>query len=30
LTRARAMAAVYPKAEMMERVEEFLSRDDEV
>ena len=29
LTRARAMAAVYPKGEVMERVREFLGRDDE-
>ncbi len=29
LTRARAMAAIYPKGEMMERVLEFLGRDDE-
>src|SRR5580700_8464492 len=29
LTRARAMAAVYPKGEMMERVLEFLGRDDD-
>jgi len=29
LTRARAMAAVYPKGELTERVREFLSRDDE-
>jgi 4-hydroxyphenylacetate 3-monooxygenase len=29
LTRARAMAAVYPKAEVMERVREFLGRDQE-
>jgi 4-hydroxyphenylacetate 3-monooxygenase len=29
LTRARAMAAIYPKGEMMERVTEFLGRDDE-
>jgi 4-hydroxyphenylacetate 3-monooxygenase len=28
LTRARAMAAIYPKGEMMERVLEFLGRDD--
>jgi 4-hydroxyphenylacetate 3-monooxygenase len=28
LTRARAMASIYPKGEMMERVREFLSRDD--
>jgi 4-hydroxyphenylacetate 3-monooxygenase len=28
LTRARAMAAIYPKGEMMERVREFLGRDD--
>jgi len=28
LTRARAMAAIYPKAELMERVLEFLGRDD--
>src|SRR5204862_8102051 len=27
LTRARAMAAIYPKGEMMERVLEFLGRD---
>ena len=27
LTRARAMASVYPKREMMERVQEFLGRD---
>jgi 4-hydroxyphenylacetate 3-monooxygenase len=29
LTRARAMAAVYPKGEVMERVLEFLGRSDE-
>jgi 4-hydroxyphenylacetate 3-monooxygenase len=29
LTRARAMAAIYPKGEMMERVLEFLDRDDD-
>src|SRR5712675_801344 len=29
LTRARAMAAIYPKGEMMERVLEFSGRDDE-
>jgi 4-hydroxyphenylacetate 3-monooxygenase len=29
LTRARALAAVYPKGEVMERVLEFLGRDDE-
>ena len=29
LTRARAMAAIYPKGEMMERVREFLGRDEE-
>jgi 4-hydroxyphenylacetate 3-monooxygenase len=29
LTRARAMAAIYPKAQMMDRVREFLGRDDE-
>jgi 4-hydroxyphenylacetate 3-monooxygenase len=29
LTRARAMAAIYPKGEAMERVREFLARDDE-
>jgi 4-hydroxyphenylacetate 3-monooxygenase len=29
LTRARAMAAIYPKGEMMERVLEFLGRDDD-
>lgn len=29
LTRARAMAAIYPKGEMMERVLEFLGRSDE-
>ena len=29
LTRARAMAAVYPKGELTERVREFLGRDDE-
>ena len=29
LTRARAMAAIYPKNEMMERVREFLGRDGE-
>ena len=29
LTRARAMAAIYPKGEVMERVREFLGRDDE-
>jgi 4-hydroxyphenylacetate 3-monooxygenase len=28
LTRARAMAAIYPKGEMIDRVREFLSRDD--
>jgi len=28
LTRARAMAAIYPKDEMIERVREFLGRDD--
>ena len=28
LTRARAMAAIYPKGEVMERVLEFLGRDD--
>ncbi|HEV2336106.1 MAG TPA: 4-hydroxyphenylacetate 3-monooxygenase, oxygenase component [Stellaceae bacterium] len=28
LTRARAMATIYPKGEMMERVLEFLGRDD--
>jgi 4-hydroxyphenylacetate 3-monooxygenase len=28
LTRARAMAAIYPKGEMMQRVREFLGRDD--
>jgi 4-hydroxyphenylacetate 3-monooxygenase len=28
LTRARAMAAIYPKAEVMERITEFLNRDD--
>src|SRR5919106_3506422 len=27
LTRARAMAAIYPKDQMMQRVREFLSRD---
>ena len=29
LTRARALAAVYPKAEIIERVREFLGRSDE-
>jgi 4-hydroxyphenylacetate 3-monooxygenase len=29
LTRARAMAAIYPKGAVMERVREFLGRDDE-
>jgi len=29
LTRARAMAAIYPKGEVMERVLEFLGRDDD-
>jgi 4-hydroxyphenylacetate 3-monooxygenase len=29
LTRARAMAAIYPKGEMMERVTEFLGRADD-
>jgi 4-hydroxyphenylacetate 3-monooxygenase len=29
LTRARAMAAIYPKGEMMDRVREFLGRDDD-
>jgi 4-hydroxyphenylacetate 3-monooxygenase len=29
LTRARAMAAIYPKAEVMDRVTEFLGRDAE-
>jgi 4-hydroxyphenylacetate 3-monooxygenase len=29
LTRARAMAAIYPKGELMERVREFLGRDGE-
>ncbi len=29
LTRARAMAAIYPKGELMERVLEFLGRDDD-
>jgi 4-hydroxyphenylacetate 3-monooxygenase len=29
LTRARAMASIYPKGEMMERVLEFLGRSDE-
>jgi 4-hydroxyphenylacetate 3-monooxygenase len=29
LTRARAMAAVYPKGEVIERVREFLGRDGE-
>ena len=29
LTRARAMAAIYPKNDMMERVREFLGRDGE-
>jgi len=29
LTRARAMAAIYPKGEMIERVREFLGRDGE-
>src|SRR3954465_14412301 len=29
LTRARAMAAVYPRGETMERVLEFLGRDDD-
>ena len=29
LTRARAMAAIYPKDETMERVREFLGRDDQ-
>jgi 4-hydroxyphenylacetate 3-monooxygenase len=29
LTRARAMAAVYPKGEVIERVREFLGRDQE-
>ena len=28
LTRARAMAAIYPKGEVMERVQEFLGRDE--
>src|SRR6266850_4501173 len=28
LTRARAMASIYPKGEMMQRVQEFLGRDD--
>src|SRR5204862_3218898 len=27
LTRARAMAAIYPKDQMMQRVQEFLGRD---
>ena len=30
LTRARAMAAIYPKGEIMERVLEFLGRSDDV
>src|SRR6266566_3367351 len=29
LTRARAMAAIYPKGEVIERVREFLGRDDD-
>ena len=29
LTRARAMAAIYPKTELMDRVREFLGRDQE-
>ena len=29
LTRARAMAAIYPKGEAMERVLDFLQRDDD-
>jgi 4-hydroxyphenylacetate 3-monooxygenase len=29
LTRARAMAAIYPKGELMGRVQEFLGRDDD-
>src|SRR4030088_2781766 len=29
LTRARAMAAIYPKSGVMERVSEFLGRDDD-
>jgi 4-hydroxyphenylacetate 3-monooxygenase len=29
LTRARAMAAIYPKSDVMDRVREFLGRDDE-
>ena len=28
LTRARALAAIYPKDEVMERVRTFLDRDD--
>ncbi|HVB14907.1 MAG TPA: 4-hydroxyphenylacetate 3-hydroxylase C-terminal domain-containing protein, partial [Stellaceae bacterium] len=28
LTRARAMASIYPKGEVIERVQEFLSRSD--
>ena len=29
LTRARALAAIYPKSEAMERVQNFLARSDE-
>jgi 4-hydroxyphenylacetate 3-monooxygenase len=29
LSRARALAAMYPKGEVIERVQEFLARDDE-
>jgi 4-hydroxyphenylacetate 3-monooxygenase len=29
LTRARAMAAIYPKREVTERVLDFLGRDDD-
>jgi hypothetical protein len=29
LTRARAMAAIYPKDKLTERVREFLGHDDE-
>jgi hypothetical protein len=29
LSRARALAAMYPKGEIIERVQQFLARDDE-
>jgi hypothetical protein len=29
LTRARAIASIYPKKELMDRVLEFLGRDDD-